>query len=159
MTAKLNPFASYQEAYQKRQQCPLTLPGDSYKLQDARHTISAMLETAEAALDHEYGPAPDPQELYGCCLAGERYAWARQTLAEGLPYVLGYNAVPGLEVMGRADLTHSFTTTLWVFVLPTASRGLELPDGASLLKHVFEVLEGTLLLIGQMVDACEMADA
>lgn len=161
MRIKQDAFRTFNKAYASRQKTPPGLPGNPYKLEKARHALSAMLECAEAAIEYENAPkGRDPHELLGDgCLANERNRWANSVFRERLPRLLGYDAVPGLEQMGRPDLLGSYVTTLRVFILPAAAAGLSLPKGMQRLSHLLELLECTLALTEDMLDACGETDA
>ncbi len=142
MSAEFDPIAHFEAAYSSRQEHPLTLAGNPYKFEEARRAIARMLEATKAALQFEQNtPNGDPEDLLGdCCLARERNSWAREVLAERLPYVLGYMAVPGLEVMGDEKTSRVFKEAIEGCILPLSADGLELPDGKPVLEHLAEVL-------------------
>lgn len=158
MAKKLDPQTVFDKACQDRQAYPLQLPGNPYKLAEARHKLARSLDTARAALAHERNPRKgDGQVWLGGCLAYERRRWTRKQLGEWTPYVLGYDAVPGLEVMARANLLTRFSHAVHHHILPAAAAGLALPKGEAMMLHLVELLERTLGLIDEALAACEVA--
>ena len=160
MAKNLDPRAIYHEAYHDRQACPLQLPGNPYKLEEAGWQLDAMLDTARAALQYErHQVKGGAQDSLGGCLAYERRPWTREALGKSLPHLLGRNAVPGLEVMARPDLLLRFSDTVLDALLPAATAGLALPKGEPMMIQLVDVLERTLALIDETLAACEVAHA
>lgn len=160
MAKNLDPRAIYHEAYQDRQACPLQLPGNLYKLEEARWQLDAMLDTARAALQYERHPMKGGAwNSLGECLAFQRRKWTRQALESRISRVLGYDAVPGLEVMARPDLLARFSDAVLGALLPAAIAGLALPQGEPMMVRLVDVLERTLALIDESLAACEVPHA
>lgn len=160
MANKLDPQAVFSKAYQDRQAYPLQLPRNPYKLAEARRALTPVLETARAALAYERHPVKGGgRDGLGCCLAFERRWWTRKMLERSIPQVLGYDAVPGLEVMARADLLARFSHAVHHHILPAATAGLALPKGEAMVLHLVELLERTLALIDEAFAAGEVAHA
>lgn len=160
MVKTLDPRAVFNKSYQDREAYPLQLPGNPYKLAEARRVLTPTLETARAALAHERYPVKGGgRDCLGSCLAFERRKWTRQVLERWIPKVLGYDAVPGLEVMARPDLLKRFSDAVLQDILPAATVGLALPKGVPMMVCLVEVLEYTLRLIDETLAACEVAHA
>ena len=160
MPKKLDPRLIYKEAYQDRQGFSLPLTGNPYKLTEARWELDAMLHTARTAMQYERHPVKGGgEDSLGGCLARQRRPWTRKALAKGIPHVLGYDAVPGLEVMARPDLLARFAATVFEEILPAVDSGLALPQGEPMMVRLVDVLERTLLLIDETLAACEVAHA
>ena len=160
MAKNLDPRAIYHEAYQDRKAHPLQLPGNPYKLADARRALTPTLRTARAVLDYERHPVKGGGDDYlGGCFAHERRAWTANVFRRWIPFVLGYEAVPGLEVMARPDLLKRFSDAVLQDILPAATVGLALPKGVPMMVCLVEVLEYTLRLIDETLAACEVVHA
>mgnify|MGYP000414385145 CR=1 FL=1 len=155
-----DPRVIFRKAYKERQACPLQLPGNPYKLEDAREHLDAMLDTGRAALKFERFPVNGGAQVsLGGCLAFERRRWTRHLLGKSLPYELGYNAVPGLEMMAQPALLARFTDMLVDEILPAVTSGLTLPEGEPMMVCLVDVLERSLVLIEETLAACEVDHA
>lgn len=160
MAEELDPRVVFNKAYQDRQAHPLRLPGNPYKLAEARLKLDMDLSTARDALDHERHPATWRVWDSACSgLSDSPREWTEWMLRHRVAFSLGYDALPGLEVMGNPELSARFTYKVVNDILPAATAGLALPPGEPMMLHLVDVLESTLALIDEALTACEVADA
>lgn len=127
MTQKLSPQHHFAQGRNSRQNCPLP-PNNPYKFLEARDWVKCLGDNARAVLDYHRSPRKGgDDDLIGPCLARERIWWTEKVLREGLPSILGRNAVPGLEVVNQPSVSDPFETAVVKRILPDISRTILLP--------------------------------
>lgn len=147
---------TFMDARHRRTEHPLPL-GNPYKLRDADRDLRQILETARAVLAYEQRPVKGGADLWlGCCLAHERRSWTQRMLRKGVAEIFGYDAVPGLEVMGCPDLLERFMGIVLNDIFPTATEGLVLPRGVPMMERLVEVTERALALVDNTLAALKV---
>lgn len=148
MAKHQTPYEAYQQGCQSRARYPLQLAGNPDKFLESIANLKGLLRTARNALSYELGAKKgNPDMLLGggyLCLASERHWVVAKILREKLAMELGYNTLPGIELMHRPNLLKTLTSEVLEKTLPAAVAGMSLPSGAPMMEHLIKVLEGVL---------------
>ncbi len=147
MAQKLSTLGHFEAGRCSRLQHKLP-QGNPYKFIEARDHVESIRDKTIAALQYHRSPRKGGQyENLGGFLASERISFTAKLLREALPFELGRNAVPGLEVMNNPKVFNQFHSAVLNQILPDIAYGVTLPRGELTMIELIRICETTLDLM------------
>lgn len=149
MAKKLSPQDHFYAGALSRQQNKLP-QGNPYKFIEARSNVELARQQAIAALQYHRSPRKGGAwDNLGGFLAHERVWYTAKLLRKILPFCLGRNAVPGLQVMGRPEVFEPFHDAMVNQILPEIAHATMLPRGEPMMEELVRICEKTIDLMNK----------